>query len=74
MAAADFGSVYEFIEDNYNGVISPIENLGERISELIKNKEKYNILKNNICSFKYDNEAIVVRLKNDILKIEKNDI
>lgn len=74
VAAADFGSVYEFLEDNYNGVISPIENLGERISELINNKEKYNTLKNNISSFKYDNDAIVVRLKNDILKIENNDI
>lgn len=71
VAAADFGSVYEFIEDNYNGVISPIENLGERITELIKNKEKYNNLKNNISSFKYDNDEIVARLKNDILKIEE---
>lgn len=74
VAAANFGSVYEFIEDNYNGVISPIEKLGGRITELITNKEKYNTLKNNISSFKYDNDAIVAQLKNDILKIEQYDI
>lgn len=74
VAAANFGSVYEFLEDDYNGVISPIEQLGERVSELIINKERYNTLKNNISTFKYNNDEIIEYLKKDILKIENNEL
>lgn len=70
VVATNFGSVYEFLEDGYNGLITPIEQLGETIANVIVDNEKYNTLKNNIDSFKYDNEEIIGRLEKDIFKTE----
>jgi glycosyltransferase involved in cell wall biosynthesis len=67
IVAADFGSVYEFIEDNVNGLISPIETIADKIEQMITNDTLYNRIKNNISHFKYDNEEILNVLYNDII-------
>ena len=67
VVSANFGSVYEFLEDHINGIITPMEKMGAAITELALNKELYERLKMNIGSFKYDNDAIICKLENDIL-------
>lgn len=67
IVATDFGSVYEFIEDNVNGLISPIETIADKIEIMISNKEVYNKIKNNIAQFKYNNDEILNVLYNEIL-------
>ncbi|KUK56777.1 MAG: Uncharacterized protein XD81_1873 [Bacteroidetes bacterium 38_7] len=67
IVATDFGSVYEFIEDNVNGLISPIETIADKIEQMIINETLYNKIKNNISHFKYDNDEIINVLYNDII-------
>ena len=66
IVATDFGSVYEFIEDNVNGLISPIETIADKIEIMISNKEVYNKIKNNIAQFRYNNDEILNVLYNEI--------
>ena len=67
IVTTDFGSVYEFIEDNINGLISPIETIADKIEIMISNGETYNRIKKNISQFKYNNEEILNVLYNEIL-------
>lgn len=67
VVSADFGSSSEFVDNGYNGVISPIENIGEVIVTLIKNKDYYNTIYNNVSQFKYNNNGIIRVLQEDIL-------
>lgn len=70
IVSTNFGSVYEFIEDGVNGLISPIETISEKIASMILDKELYSKIKNNISEFEYDNNIITDKLFNEILEIE----
>lgn len=70
IVATDFGSVYEFIEDNVNGLISPIETIADKIEQMISNEIVYNRIKNNISQFKYKNDEILDVWYNEILRSE----
>lgn len=70
IVSTDFGSVYEFIEDGVNGLISPIETISEKIESMILDKELYGKIKKNISDFEYDNNLIIDKLFNEILEIE----
>ncbi|MDR0231295.1 MAG: glycosyltransferase [Dysgonamonadaceae bacterium] len=59
VVCTDFDSAIEFIEDGINGFIAPIEQITDKIYILIKNKEEYNRIKENIYSFIYDNEKML---------------
>ncbi len=67
IVTTDFGSVYEFIEDNINGLISPIETIADKIEIMISNGETYNRIKKNISQFRYNNDEILNVLYNEIL-------
>lgn len=67
IVATDFGSVYEFIEDNVNGLISPIETIADKIEQMISNEATYNSIKSNISQFKYNNDEILDIWYNEIL-------
>lgn len=68
VVATDFGSVYEFLDNKNVGLIAPIEQIGKTISDLIANKDEYKRFKDNISSFKYDNDAIINVLEKEVLK------
>jgi glycosyltransferase involved in cell wall biosynthesis len=67
IVTTDFGSVEEFIDNNVNGLISPIESVTDKIEVLISNKEVYNKIKDNISAFRYTNDEIVDVWYNEIL-------
>ena len=59
IVCTDFGVATEIIENDINGFIVPIENIADKIENLIENKEEYNKIKENISRFTYDNEKIL---------------
>lgn len=63
IVSADFGSAYEFIDDGIFGYISPVDKIAEKIELLIKNKEEYNRIKNNISQFEYNNETLLDKIE-----------
>lgn len=67
IVATDFGSVYEFIDDNVNGLISPLETITDKIEQMISKETLYNRIKSNISQFKYDNDEILNVWYNEIL-------
>ncbi len=71
IVSTDFGSIYEFIENNVNGLISPIETISEKIELMMSDKETYDRIKNNISQFEYINDDILNVIYNDILTLNK---
>ena len=67
VVSTDFGSSREFLENNYNGLISSIDNIGNSILSLIENKDLYYRIKRNISHFKYSNQDILRILQEEIL-------
>lgn len=47
--SADFKTAYEFIDNEQNGIITPIESMHEAISRLIKEKDTYQKFKQANC-------------------------
>ena len=70
IVATNFGSVYEFIEDGVNGLISPIESIADKIAMMITDQELYHQIKSNISTFRYDNDLLKSKLLTSILEIE----
>ena len=71
IVSTDFGSIYEFIENDLNGFISPIETIVEEIELMMSDKETYDRIKSNISEFEYFNDDILSVLYNDILTLNK---
>ena len=71
IVSTDFGSIYEFIENDLNGFISPIETIVEKIELMMSDKETYDKINNNISQFEYFNDDILSVLYNDILTLNK---
>ncbi|MCK9482162.1 MAG: glycosyltransferase [Bacteroidia bacterium] len=69
IVVADFGSVYEFIDDNVNGIVSPIETIADKVEIMITDKELYCLIKTNISNFRYNNDRILDVWYNKILVI-----
>ena len=64
VVCTNFGSAVEFIENEINGLIAPLDNIVDAIELLIKQKEQYNHIKDNIEKFSYSNEAILSKINN----------
>lgn len=59
VVSTDFGSVSEFIEEGYNGMIASRGNIQDVVKEMIRNQEVYQKIKNNISTFTYSNRNII---------------
>lgn len=55
----DYGSVYEFIDNGLNGIITSIEDMTEEIERLIIDKKLYSSIRRNLKYFEYDNSVIL---------------
>ena len=62
--ATDFPSVYEFIENEVNGIVCNINNFSTIIKKLIEKKDLYNTIKTNINEYEYDNNLILGKIHN----------
>lgn len=61
--SADFGSSYEFIENEKTGWICPIEEMAKKISEIMSNQKEYLSVKNNLKDFWFDNEPLLKQIE-----------
>lgn len=62
IVTTDFPSSYEFIENNINGVITPLEKMPEVLYEILTNKTQYDVIKTNVSNFLYDNTQLMLKL------------
>lgn len=59
VVCTNFGSAIEFVDNEVNGFICPIEEMAKIIIRYIKDKDLQNRIKNNISTFTYDNQALL---------------
>lgn len=59
VVCTNFGSAIEFVDNEVNGFISPIEEMSKIIISYIKDKNLQKRIKNNINAFTYDNKALL---------------
>ncbi len=62
----NYGCASEFVRNNQEGFIVPIEQMSSKIVELLNNQEKLNEIKNNLKNIKYDCNAILNKFYNMI--------
>jgi glycosyltransferase involved in cell wall biosynthesis len=62
VVSTNYGSSYEFINDEVNGYITTLDKIDIIIEQLINNKDAYTQIKSNLETFVYDNETIVRQL------------
>ena len=62
----DYGSAKEFIDYGVNGYYGSLETLHERIVSLVQNPELITQLKNNLMTFKYNNDSILSQISSVI--------
>lgn len=59
IVSTNFGSAYEFIEDDKDGIIAPIEKMANAMDKLIDDHELYSRIKKTLGAFEYDNVKIM---------------
>lgn len=59
VVSSDFVTVYEYLQDHVDGIIAPIDNVGESIIELLSNESLYSRIKNKISEFSFDNTPLL---------------
>ena len=63
IVSADFPTAKEFIDNGTNGIISPIEEIGQAIAELTEDKELYATIRQNSYLESSYNDSIITQLK-----------
>jgi len=58
----NFGSSYEFIHNDFNGYIEPIDTLWRPLSKMISDKEAYQRIKSGYADTTIDNDAVIRQL------------
>lgn len=59
VVCTDFGSAKQFVDNGKDGYSVPLDKMAETIRLLIENKDSYNLIKDNLANFDYNNQAIV---------------
>lgn len=60
---ADFSSAKEFVKNDIDGYVVPIDNIAEYIAKMIQNKDLYNRIKSQCDKYFIDNDYIYTQLK-----------
>lgn len=55
----NYGAAYEFVENNVDGAIVPIDQMAVEISSMINDSEKYSRLRSNLREFEWFNNLIM---------------
>lgn len=61
--STDFPTVYEYLEDGFNGRIVPLENMPQAITDLLTNEKLYLHIKEEIGRFSFDNNSLINQLE-----------
>lgn len=61
--STDFASAFEFIKDGFDGFIAPIEEIGDRVSQMIANRDLYLKIRANTEAFSFDNTSIMKKVE-----------
>lgn len=64
IVSSDFGSAYEFINENTDGLVAPIEKINQAILKLCKDKDLYYSIKNNNYDYSVESYQIVSSILN----------
>jgi glycosyltransferase involved in cell wall biosynthesis len=67
VVSTNYGSSYEFIMHDVNGMITTIDNIDVCISQLINNRLIYENFKNNLKAFVYDNKVYFEQIRKILL-------
>lgn len=62
VVSTDFPTIYEYIVDHENGLISPIEKITDTIYEILTDNELYNKIEENISAFSFDNTELMQKI------------
>jgi len=63
VVSTDYDTVYEFIENGENGIIAPIDNIADKVYEMLTDDVMYSSIRNNISNFTFDNTSLVCELE-----------
>lgn len=62
VVSTDFPTVFEYLENGYDGIISPIQNISETILMILNDKNLYQKIKNNADKFVFDNDELMEKI------------
>jgi glycosyltransferase involved in cell wall biosynthesis len=61
--STNFDTIYEYLEDGKNGIISSLETIQNSIVDILQNKELYSKIKTEISNFHFDNSLLVKKIE-----------
>lgn len=67
IVATDFSSVFEFIKNRENGIITDINNISDSILEYFADENLKSSIMRNIKDYTFENESLINKLTNEIL-------
>lgn len=63
VVSTDFRTIYEYIENGKNGIISNISVIDKEIYRILSDNELYNNISNEISSFSFDNTELITKIQ-----------
>lgn len=63
VVSTDFSTIYEFIDNNKNGIIAPIEKIDDAIIKLFQDNKLYEQIRKENENFKFDNTVIMKKIE-----------
>ncbi len=61
--STNFDTIYEYLEDGKNGIISSLETIQNSIADILQNKELYYKIKTEISNFHFDNSLLIKEIE-----------
>lgn len=62
VVSTDFRTIYEFIDNYENGIVTSLDNISDSIYELLNNKVLYEKITHNISLFEFDNSSLMTKI------------
>lgn len=61
--STNFDTIYEYLENEKNGIISSLEAIQNSIADILQNKELYSKIKTEISNFHFDNTLLIKEIE-----------
>lgn len=63
VVSTDYRTIYEYIVDHENGIITPIDQIGDAVYDILTNKVLYDKIESNISTFTFDNSLLLEKIE-----------